>query len=156
MMETKGKMRNKPTTIREAKPEDYHTCLPLLTSLYHGDIGPDFKSSFEDYANSENSVVLVSERSGNVNGVLMGSYCSDIDWEGKTARIDAIVVDDKYRKTGIGRELVNRFIKLSEKKNCRAIKSRVNIRNENAQTFHERLGFNKADTYEYILEFEKR
>jgi ribosomal protein S18 acetylase RimI-like enzyme len=147
-------MGNRSAAIREAKPEDYDACLPLLTLLYHGDIGPDFKSSFEDYVNSENSVVLISECYGRVRAVLIGSHCLDIDWEGETARIDALVVDEKHRRTGIGRELVNHFTKLSKKRNCKAIKSRVNARNEAAQRFHERLGFKKADTHEYFIDFQ--
>ena len=33
--------------IRKAKVGDYSRCLPLLTSLYQGDIGADFKNTFE-------------------------------------------------------------------------------------------------------------
>jgi hypothetical protein len=32
-------------TIRNAKDGDYSRCLPLLTLLYHGDIGTDFKNA---------------------------------------------------------------------------------------------------------------
>lgn len=34
-------------TIRNAEIGDYSRCLPLLTLLYHGDIGTDFKKTFE-------------------------------------------------------------------------------------------------------------
>jgi ribosomal protein S18 acetylase RimI-like enzyme len=147
-------MKKGVPAIREARLCDYDRCLPLLTLLYHGDIGPDFKSCFENYVKSENGVVLISEKSSLVTGVLVGSYCLDIDWEGKTARIDALIVDDKYRRTGIGGKLVNRFAELSKQMNCKAIKSRVNAKNRDAQSFHERLGFKRANTNEYFLDFE--
>jgi ribosomal protein S18 acetylase RimI-like enzyme len=149
-------MKKGAVAIREARPGDYNKCLPLLTLLYHGDVGLGLRSCFEDYAKSENGVVLISESSNLVRGVLIGSYCLDIDWEGKTARIDALVVDDKYRRKGIGTELVNHFVELSKRMSCKAVKSRVNTKNRDAQGFHERLDFKKANTYEYVLDFEKR
>jgi GNAT superfamily N-acetyltransferase len=149
-------MKNGVAAIREAKLVDYDKCLPLLTLLYHGDIGPGFRSCFEEYVKSENSVVLIFESSNLVSGVLVGSYCLDMDWEGKTARIDALVVDDKYRRTGIGSKLVNHFAELAKKTNCKAVKSRVNKKNRDAQAFHERFSFKRADTHEYVLDFEKQ
>jgi ribosomal protein S18 acetylase RimI-like enzyme len=128
--------------------------LPLLTLLYHGDVGRGLRPCFEDYVKSENGVVLVSEISNLVRGVLIGSYCLDIDWEGKTARIDALIVDNRYRRKGIGSALLNHFTELSKKMNCKAIKSRVNEKNKDAQGFHERLGFKRAHTHEYVSDFE--
>jgi ribosomal protein S18 acetylase RimI-like enzyme len=145
-------MKNAVAAIREARLRDYDKCLPLLTLLYHGDIGRGFRSCFEDYVKSENGVILISESSDLVRGVLIGSYCLDIDWEGKTARIDALIVDNKCRRTGIGRKLVTHFTELSKKMDCKAVKSRVNTKNRDAQAFHERLGFKRADTYEYVLD----
>ena len=80
----------------------------------------------------------------------------DIDWEGKTAKIDAIVVDEANRKKGIGRRLVERFIGISRKKQCKAVKSRVNVENIIAQKFHESQGFTRAKTYEYFLDFQEQ
>jgi len=80
----------------------------------------------------------------------------DIDWEGRIARIDALIVDEACRKRGIGSKLVSQFIALAERKNCRAVKSRINRKNVVAQRFHESLGFTKANTYEYFLDFQEQ
>jgi ribosomal protein S18 acetylase RimI-like enzyme len=77
----------------------------------------------------------------------------DIDWEGKTARIEAIIVDEKHRRTGIGKRLTHHFFTLAKGQACKAVKSRVNTKNRTAQKFHESLGFERADTYEYNLGF---
>lgn len=140
-------------TIRKAKADDYSLCLPLLTSLYHGDIGTDFKKTFETFVTDDSNVVLLAQSQGILAGILIGSYQTDIDWEGKTARIDAIIVDEKYRRTGIGKALVHDFVALAKKQKCKAVKSRVNRKNKEAQRFHESLGFARADTYEYVLDF---
>jgi len=124
--------------------------------LYHADIGPDFKHAFEEFVNTEYGVILIAEHSGKVVGILIGSYCLDIDWEGKIAKIDALIVDEAFRRIGIGRKLFSRLIAMAKKRNCKAIKSRVNIKNLRAQKFHEKLGFERANTYEYMLELHKR
>ncbi len=143
---------NRSTKIRMAEVDDYSACLPLLTALYHGDIGSDFKRTFEDFVESEHGIVLIAENT-KVLGVLVGSYHLDIDWEGKTAKIDAIIVDEPYRKKGIGTELVRHFLAEARRKDCKAAKSRINTENFAAQEFHKTLGFAKARTYEYFLDF---
>ena len=148
----KNPEKHRSTKIREAKVDDYSVCLPLLTALYHGDIGSDFRRTFEDFVESENGVVLIAENTI-VLGVLVGGYHLDIDWEGKTAKIDAIIVDEPHRKQGIGTELMRHFLAEARRKDCKAVKSRVNTENFVAQEFHKTLGFTKAKTYEYFLDF---
>ncbi|MGD0977959.1 MAG: GNAT family N-acetyltransferase [Candidatus Bathyarchaeia archaeon] len=139
-------------TVRNAGVGDYSLCLPLLTLLYHGDIGTDFKKTFESFT-TDNSMVLLAQSRREVVGILIGSCQMDIDWEGKTARIDAIVVSEKHRRTGVGKQLASRFVTLAQMQRCKAVKSRVNRKNEEVQRFHESLGFARADTYEYVLDF---
>ena len=147
---------NAAIKIREAKACDYNACLYLLTSLYHGDIGADFQCIFESFVKSEDSVVLLAEDSRKAVGVLIGSYNFDIDWEGKVGRIQALIVDEAFRRTGVGRKLLERFTAEAKKHHCSAIRSRVNIENRAARSFHESLGFWKANTYEYILELQEQ
>lgn len=147
-------MKKQLATIRMAQTSDYSNCLPLFRTLYHGDIGPDFKQTFENFVNSEDGVIMMAERSSKVIGVLVGSYHLDIDWEGRVAKIDALIVEEAYRKEGIGKKLVQRFITMARRKQCKAIKSRINRKNVVAQEFHKSLGFTEADTYEYFLDFE--
>jgi ribosomal protein S18 acetylase RimI-like enzyme len=141
---------------RKAKVDDYSACLPLFSLLYHGDIGANFKHTFGSFIRNDDGVVLLAEDSYKVVGILVGSYHLDIDWEGRIARIDALIVDDACRKTGIGRKLVDQIIAMAKSKNCRAVKSRINRENVIAQKFHESLGFIKANTYEYFLDFQEQ
>jgi hypothetical protein len=68
--------------------------------LYHGDIGADFRKTFESYIMGNDSTVLLAQSREGIVGILIGSCRVDIDWEGKTAGIDAIVVSEKHRRTG--------------------------------------------------------
>ena len=144
------------TTIRKAITKDCFLCLPLLASLYHGDIGTDFGKTLESYVAGDSSVVLLALSRSEPVGILIGSCQMDIDWEGKTARIDAIIVSDKHKRTGIGKHLSHHFFTLAREQTCKAVKSRVNTKNRTAQKFHESLGFERAHTYEYNLKFPQK
>ena len=145
-------MSKSEVSIRKAELGDYYACLPLLAQLYHDDIGPDFKNVFERYVTGDDNLVLVAESKQEVVGVLIGSCHIDVDWEGRAAKVDAIVVSEKHRRTGVGKLLIDSFVTLERKHGCKAVRSRVNGENIHAQRFHERLGFSRADTYEYLLE----
>jgi hypothetical protein len=48
---------------------------------------------------------------------------------------------------------VRHFLAEAKRKGCKAAKSRINTENFVAQEFHKTLGFTKAKTYEYFLDF---
>lgn len=149
-------MENRSLKIRIAKASDYSACLPLFITLHRGDIGPSFKVIFEDYVNREDGLVLIAEQADSVIGILAGSYHLDIDWEGNTAKIDAIIVDERFRRKGIGTRLAEYFTRKAKNDDCKAVKSRINTKNVIAQSFHESLGFVRANTYEYYLDFHEQ
>lgn len=139
-------------TVRSATPNDFERCFPLLEQLYHSDIGPHLNEAFSKFARSKRSCVLMAEQHGKTLGVLIGNYNLDIDWEGNVAKIQALIVEEKNRKKGIGKRLVQRFLQKARQNGCCAVRSRVNRKNKTACLFHEKLGFWQAETYEYILE----
>jgi len=138
--------------VRDATSDDFDRCFPLLEQLYHGDTGPHFKEVFNKFARGKGSCVIAAEQHGKTLGVLVGSYYLDIDWEGKIAKIQALIVEEKHRKRGIGKKLVQHFIQEAKQNGCLAVRSRVNSKNKNACLFHEKLGFWEAETCEYILD----
>jgi GNAT superfamily N-acetyltransferase len=140
--------------IRSAKVRDYDRCLPLFSTLYHGDIGVGFRKTFESFVRSRNGTVLIACTRDEIVGVLAGSNAIDIDWEGMTARIDAVVVSERKRRMGIGEHLVGHFVTLAKRRGCKAVKSRIGRKNEVSRRFHESLGFLEAKTYEYVLDLQ--
>ncbi len=101
--------------IRIAETKEYSKCLPLFNLLYHGDVGPDFRHIFEDYAAKEEGIILLAESSYGLVGILVGSYHLDIDREGRTSRIDAIIVEEAKRKKGDWHKANTLFHQNSEK-----------------------------------------
>lgn len=138
--------------IRQATPEDWEKTLPLFTQFYHDDIGPDLRKVFDVLATSKEDSILIAEQDKKPLGVLIGSYHLDIDWEGKIAKLQAIIIDQKHRNQGIGRKLLQCFLTQAMENNCRAITARVNHKNLQATIFYEKLNFEKAETSEYMLE----
>jgi len=151
-----GSTKNRSLRIRAARADDYFACLPLLTSLYHGDIGTNFKQTFESFVLEKDSTVVLAEHPNKVIGILIGSCYLDVDWEGKVAKIDALIIDEAFRRMGIGRRLFECFVSWARERRCKAIRSRVNKKNKTAQSFHQNLGFTRAQTYEYILELREQ
>ena len=136
------------------KVSNYALCFSLFDKLYNGDIGSDFKQSFTEYVEEDCGVVVVAEKGDKAVGVLLGSFCLDIDWEGKTGKIDAVFVDEEYRRKGVGTMLFQHFVSIAKKKGVKAVKSRVNDKNFEAQKFHESQGFSRAETFEYFIDFQ--
>ena len=63
--------------------------------------------------------------------------------------IDTIVVDQRYRRLGIGKQLINYAIELKEKHHYDSIELEVNALNEDAIKMYQQMGFtNKSITME--------
>jgi ribosomal protein S18 acetylase RimI-like enzyme len=142
---------NNELTIRQAIPEDWEKILPLFEQLYHGDIGPDLRNVFAILARDKENSVLIAEQNEKPVGVLAGSYHLDVDWEGKIAKLQAVIIDEKHRNRGVGKKLLCHFLTQTKENNCRTITLRVNQKNISARLFYEKLNFSKAETDEYIL-----
>jgi ribosomal protein S18 acetylase RimI-like enzyme len=111
-------MLNNELKIRQATTKDWRRTLPLFVRLYPGDIGPDLRKVFTILAMSKESLVLIAEQNQGSVGALVGNYYLDIDWEGKIAKLQAIIVDEKHQNRGIGKKLLQHFLTYAKKNNC--------------------------------------
>ncbi|MBS3072973.1 GNAT family N-acetyltransferase [Candidatus Pacearchaeota archaeon] len=66
--------------------------------------------------------------------------------------IDDIFVYKKFRGNGLGKMLINEFIKILRKKNIKKLRLGVNIRNKKAIKMYKELGF-EVKHYEMDKEF---
>jgi len=138
--------------IRRAAPDDWQGILPLFEQLYHGDIGPDLRNVFTTLVTHRENCILVAEKNRKLVGTLVGTFHLDMDWEGKIAKLQAIIVDKPHRRHGIGRILYQQFLSYAKRHHARAITARVNRRNREAIVFYEKLAFAKTETIEYTLD----
>jgi len=65
--------------MRTANPGDTEDMMPLLRSLYKGDIGPHFTDVLQEYTASDSHLVVVAAADSRIVALLIGSYRLDID-----------------------------------------------------------------------------
>ena len=66
--------------------------------------------------------------------------------------IISLAVDEKYRKKGIGKELVSYAVNIFEKCNAREIKLEVRISNKGARKFYIKMGFEEKEVLKNYYE----
>lgn len=75
---------------------------------------------------------------------------------GKRARIEDLVVDQKYRGLGIGKKLVNRALTLAKKLKIKQIELTSRPERIVANNLYRKLNFLKKQTNVYQLEFNSK
>lgn len=58
--------------------------------------------------------------------------------------VEGLVVDERYRRTGIGRLLMNHVEEWARERGCNIVNLRSNVIREEAHGFYRRLGYEEA------------
>ena len=142
--------------IRKAKKEDIQDMVDLgmLLADHHKNIDPKFyssgnkqKASFQKYLPKQikerNSLILIAILDNKTIG-----FCSGYFRKTNVSRafrkfsfIENAFVEAHYRKLGIGRLLVNKFLDWSKKKGAQYVDLTVDARNMTGVKAWERMGF---------------
>ena len=64
----------------------------------------------------------------------------------KQAEIGGLIVDERYRACGIGRQLMQQAKVWAQQQGCNSLQVRSNIIRQQAHSFYERVGFNLYKT----------
>jgi ribosomal protein S18 acetylase RimI-like enzyme len=92
---------------------------------------------------SAKDILLCAEADGAFVGFCAVTITTSFRWQGKTANISTLVVDEKYRGQGIGTLLVARVCEIARLKDCKAVELESALHRQEAHRFYEGLGFNK-------------
>lgn len=98
------------------------------------------REEYTEFLKDEYKVACVLEDTKNI-GVVVWSYLNDVDF----SRLDYIVVDDNYRKKGIGESMINYVINDSKKKGVKNIYLSTGINNKAANVY------SKAGFYDTVI-----
>lgn len=102
------------------------------------------KKYFEDLINNE--YVIIALKGEDVTGYLAGSINEKGAYELiQYGEINNMLVDDKYRGLGIGKQLINKFKEYCKSNNITNLKVVASSKNKNAIEFYRKQGFNDFD-----------
>ncbi len=129
--------------VRKGKTKDLADVYDLVRELAAYEKSLDqVKVSLEDYHvgfREGQFAVLVAEVSSQIAGLAL-YYETWSTWRGKMLYLEDLVVKESFRGMGIGRQLLEAFIKDARERNCRMVKWQVLDWNEPAIRFYENFG----------------
>lgn len=114
------------------------------TLILEWPLSEEGKKYFEDLINNE--YVIIALKNENVIGYLAGSINEKGSYELiQYGEINNMLVDDKYRGFGIGKQLINKFKEYCKSKNVANLKVIASAKNKKAIEFYRKQGFNDFD-----------
>lgn len=94
----------------------------------------------------ENGFVIVAEEGEDVIGYLAGRIgLKQFYQQGLRAELDNMFIDESYRGRGVGKNLINLFLKECKKEKVSSVRVTASAKNKNAIAFYEKIGFYKKD-----------
>jgi len=151
--------------IRNIHKTDYTAIDRLLLQLHHVDVAgrPELfvdiehfmtKESFNSLIENPNMITILAEQRGKILGCC---FASMMDRSGmvqiKTSYIDLLVVDEKYRRSGIGQTLFQSVQKRARKMGAKRIDLMVWNHNQTAIDAYESYGMRpQRCVYEKLLD----
>src|SRR2546422_948613 len=135
-------------SIREATPEDWAAVASLLAELGR----PDVRGENEDrhrqlfllYLQRPDTMALVAEDGGSVNGFLDMEFRQRLNFERPEAWIPDLIVAEGSRGRGAGRALISRAEEVARERGCWAMALESATWRGDAHRFYLREGW--ADT----------
>lgn len=149
--------------IRKATLEDLRQVQDLNYKLFDFEyknfdsslnMGWTFSEEGEKYFRKviEKGTVWLAVDDDKIIGYLAGIMKSYNSINAKSAELDNFYIEEKYRRLGIGKRLVNEYKEYCKNKGVYTIYVTANAKNKNARSFYQASGFN--DEYEVIYKMK--
>lgn len=140
--------------IRQVVSQDFDEVFPLFKQLWPTKPinSVSLRATFVCGVESDHDEFLCSVYDGQIVGFCAYAIVNNLWQEGQIAYIYAMVVDERYRGTGIGTELIKTVIQTARTRGLKRIELDSAFQREQAHTFYEHLGFEKrAFLFSYVL-----
>ncbi len=120
--------------------------IELIDSVKDGEgIAKDVLSrNSRNVLTNPNSYILVAETEGKVIGFTSFVTRRTIIHSGPCGRIDELVVSKRYRRKGVGKELINAAVEECRKLKCCEVELSTEFTNVNAREFYKHCGFEET------------
>lgn len=126
--------------IRNWKPEDLPSLIELNRQWGYETSEGLLSKQLERINQMENAAVYVAEVDGQVGGRIFIMEHITLGSEGFT-EVHGLVVDEKFRRSGIGKCLIEKARQWSREKGFSVMKLRTNTKRTEANLFYPSIGF---------------
>jgi len=145
----KEKIQNN-TLFREARIEDLDILVSLHTKLLmmEGDFIYDkvaISNGMKMLLANENSFILVLETKGEIVGMCTLQFVVSTVEGGMVAVVEDVIIDEKYRRRGLGKKFFRYIEDFCKLKNIRRIQLLTQYENKNSIMFYKSLGLNALE-----------
>jgi ribosomal protein S18 acetylase RimI-like enzyme len=141
--------------IRYATEQDAPAAARLMAQLAEqtrGDIEPGVEDRLRVMIELPEYAIFVAEDdAGQVVGLLTASQRWTLWHAGPCALIEELVVEERARRQGVGRALIQAALDWAQAQGCSEVEVSTDRDNTNAQAFYRRLGFASESL---LLEYE--
>jgi len=138
---------NKDIKIRPAKSKDFTRIMDLLYQLWPTKtLNPvKIKKIFnKELKNPNNYYLQVAEHNKKIIGFISFSWRLNIYSHGLISCIEELIIDEKYRKKGIGGKMLKNIFSLCKKKKINCVYLTSGFHRTEAHKFYEKFGFKKT------------
>lgn len=141
--------------IRKAEMKDSKIANNFLTKLiqdekkYDNNINENcvVHTLYENFIENEQNCILIAENNEKIIGYLYGFVQNGGDaYIDIVTQLDAMFVDEDYRKLGVGNALIDEFKKWSKQQSAKYIELKVCNNNDNAISLYKKNGFKNVKT----------
>ncbi len=138
--------------IRKLELKDIEEVFELLNELYENKIEYSiFIEKYKESLKDDKFYGIVAIENNKVVGVLISRIINRLAKKKNILFIDDLIVNEKYRNTGVGKLLIQNAVDYAVSKNCESLELTSLISNTNAHRFYENNGFEKRQ-----YKFKKR
>lgn len=130
--------------IRKITLNDLEKVFEIMKQLYKEALKFEkFQEIYKLKLTDENSYYIVAVENEQIVGILTAELQTKLHREKKQIFIEDLVVDEKCRNRGIGKELLQNAINYAKSNDCDIVELTSYIDNEKAHKFYENNGFIK-------------
>jgi GNAT superfamily N-acetyltransferase len=125
---------------REAELKDAECIANLSTQLGYGSTIEEIRTRLSDVLNHADHCVYVIIDNEDIIGWIHGFYALRVESD-SFVEIGGMVVDEKYRRKGVGKMLVENVVEWSRLKTMHKIRVRCNTQRIETHMFYKSIGF---------------
>lgn len=126
--------------IRIAELNDSEFITELSNQLGYETRNTDIQNRLKEILKNTDNCIYVATVNEKIVGWIHGFFSLRIESE-FFVEIGGLVVDENFRKSGIGKKLIDKVIEWSKLKDCRKVRVRCNVIRKESHRFYENIGF---------------